>query len=187
MKTLARNADNDIFMSARGLAIAKDAACRCVVVDSMIATQKGELQLDEDRGVDYFGTVFQNPKYIGIWAAQVKSVVRSNPWVMDIEEFTYSFDRETGALTWDMVVKTTYGDSVSVGSNRRTFTTEKGDGKMGIRWEDIIGKPDNVDEVAESLAELKRSIAAISDLSVANSLGDAKSKINEIKSILESL
>lgn len=187
MLTLARNADNDIFMTARGLAIAKDAACRCVIVDSIVSTQKGELQLDENRGIDYFGTVFESPKYISIWAAQVKKAINDLSWVTGIQEFDYEFKRDTQTVTWTAVINTAYGDTVTVGNSGRAFTSEKGDGRMGVRWSDIIGKPDGIDQIADRVARMKALVSEIDDLLPANTLKQTKDAINDLKRILANM
>lgn len=181
MLTLARNSGNDIYMTARGLAIARDEACRRVIVDSIVNTQRGELQFDEDRGIDYFGTVFQNPKYITVWSAQVRKAVKDLDWVSSIKEFSYEFDRDSQTVLWSMTVETVYGDSVSAGNNGRAFSAEKGDGRMGVRWDDIIDKPDGVETVAQRIQRLKDEIAELSELVSKDTLKTAKEHINKIQ------
>ena len=53
MKTLGRNSDNDIFLGAHGdLSVITGKQAQSSVIESIILTQKGELQFDEDAGID---------------------------------------------------------------------------------------------------------------------------------------
>lgn len=64
------------------------------ILKAAILTQTGELQLDPDRGIPYFETVFENPRYLSLWAAYIERTVKSFPWVVRIEDFVYNFVSE---------------------------------------------------------------------------------------------
>ena len=180
MKTLAKNRDNDIFASAGRLAIAEDAECRTVIVDSIIRTQRGELQFSPRRGIDYFATVFTNPRYITVWAGQVRREIQNLDWVTDIEDFTYDFDRKSGSLTWSMTVNTAFGDTVNADS-AGSFMYQNGDGRMGIRWSDIVDKPEGLDDAIQRMLTLKSKVEGVGRLQPASTLTDTKTVVNAVR------
>ena len=119
MKTLGKNADNDLYLEAGGLAILHDADAQCEVIEAILQTQQGELQFDEDRGIDYFGTVLQSPTYIDFWAAQVQEKILELDFVSTIEDFEYRFDSESSTLYWSMTVVNTDDDRLDL-KNKKT-------------------------------------------------------------------
>lgn len=156
MKTLARNGSNDIFLSGRGLAFCNDADARCEILESFISTQVGELQFDENGGVDYFGTVFRNPRYISLWKSEVETKVKEFSWVSDVIDFTYEFNRKASSLTWTMRVVTTDGDTLNLSSHRKN--TDKTELNGTVLWSDITNKPDGIDEAMDALRAMKKTV-----------------------------
>ncbi len=67
MKTLGRNADNDLYIESNSFAIVSDLDAQCAIIESILQTQQGELQFDDEAGIDYFGTILMNPNRIQLW------------------------------------------------------------------------------------------------------------------------
>ena len=190
MLTLARNQNNDIFAVNRGLAIARDADCQRMILESSVLTQRGELQFDSSAGVDYFGTVFQHQRYLPVWAAQMKSVVKGFSWLKSVDEFTYSFDRASAAVFWSMTVTTKQGDTFKIGSRGSAYA--KGD-RMSISYSELKDRPDidgaakTLDAISAGLADVKAKLAKCDALTQKDTLASAKSRLNEIVAALSSL
>lgn len=143
MKTLGRNADNDLYLEAGKLAEVQGAEAQCAVIESIIQTQKGELQFDEEQGIDYFGTVLRNPSYIDFWAGQVKTAIENLAFVESVEDFTYRFDRTSSTLYWSMTVINTDDERLDL-QNKKTIVN----GSPGVQldWKDVYDKPEGVED-----------------------------------------
>lgn len=143
MKTLGRNADNDLYLEAGGLAIVKNADAQIAIIESILQTQQGELQFDESKGIDYFGTVLQHPSYIEFWAAQVKTQISQLDFVSTIEDFTYTFDRASSSLIWSMTVVNSDNERLFLDKKR---TVVDGSPGIDISWDNIYDKPVGIEE-----------------------------------------
>ena len=95
MKTLGRNSDNDLYLEAGELAILHDVDAQCAIIEAVVQTQRGELQFEDDKGIDYFGTVLTSPRFLAVWAAQVRKSIGALDFVSAIEDFTYEFQPST--------------------------------------------------------------------------------------------
>lgn len=105
MKTFALNEYNDIYLDGTGqIAMSYGETARAIVLRSAILTAKGELQLDTERGIPYFTTIFDSRTKVKDWAQAVRKTVKSFPWAVSIESFDYEFDGDE--LKYDIVVKT---------------------------------------------------------------------------------
>ncbi len=189
MLTLAQNIHNDLFVRHGDFAVASGEDCRRVVLHATILTQKGEVQTDSSHGIDYFGTVFRDPKYLQFWAAQVRSAVTDYSWVSDISDFTYSFDRSAGAVYWQMTVETTFGETIKIGV--RGASESEADDHVNISYGDLIGAVD-VDSRTKHLSEEVKRIAEEMNR-LKDYIGDdatlakTKNRLNEILSVLRTI
>lgn len=180
MHTLARNSANDLFVSAGGLAIAKDANAQSDIIRSIILTQQGELQFDANGGIDYFGTVFQNARYIDLWAAEVRTKIKKLSWVESITDFTYEFNRETSSVIWTMTVNTTNGNKLTI--TPRNKIPEDKPLRYELDWNSIYNKPRGAEEAAATVKRMKagRTRQPEDGLTRASTWMDAKKAINDI-------
>ena len=72
MKTIARSANSDIFLTPDGqLAMCDGKTCQAQVIEAAIRTVTGELQLDVEQGIPYFDTVFLRATEEDAWADEV--------------------------------------------------------------------------------------------------------------------
>jgi len=111
MKTIARNSNNDIYLSAGQLAIASDKKAQAQIIDAIIKTQKGELLYDTERGIPYFESVFDSRKKIGAWASAVSKAISDCSFVSGIKSFTYDVDTNN-ILSYNIEVTTSLGTVV---------------------------------------------------------------------------
>jgi len=178
MKTLGRNADNDLYLEAGGLAILHDADAQCAVIEAILQTQQGELQFDPDRGIDYFGTVLQNPTYIDFWAAQVQSRIEDLDFVASVDDFTYRFDNQTSTLYWSMTVTNTDEDRLDLRDKKTVI-----DGSPGtdISWNDIYDKPTGVQQALDMVEAMhEEAVDTREMLTPSSTLRDTKGLLNRI-------
>lgn len=178
MKTLGRNADNDLYLEAGGLAILHDADAQCAVIEAILQTQQGELQFDPDRGIDYFGTVLQNPTYIDFWAAQVQSRIEELDFVDSVDDFTYRFDNQTSTLYWSMTVTNTDEDRLDLRDKKTVI-----DGSPGtdISWNDIYDKPIGVQQALDMVEAMhEEAVDTREMLTPSSTLRDTKGLLNRI-------
>ena len=181
MKTLGLNRDNDIYLNGGGFAEAVDIDAQRIIIETLLLTQKGELQFDDEAGIDYFGTVLQSPTYIEPWAREVQSKVEDLPFVGAVENFEYRFDAKTSTLYWSMQVLNTDGKTISF-DNRSTRL----DGSPGVdvKWDDIYNKPDGAGASTEMVQRMVE--AALEAVGTDGQLPDS-STLREIKNIINSV
>ena len=79
-----------------------------VVIGDAIRTVRGELQLDTERGVPYFETVFKSVNGIDIWKNDVRKRVLEFPFVKSIDSFDVSYANRK--LKYTMRLTTDAGD-----------------------------------------------------------------------------
>ena len=82
-------------------------ACAVIIGDA-IRTVRGELQLDTERGVPYFETVFKSVNGIDIWKNDVRKRVLEFPFVKSIDSFDVSYANRK--LEYTMHLTTDAGD-----------------------------------------------------------------------------
>lgn len=80
------------------------------IIGDTIRTVLGELQLDVNRGVPYFETVFKSLNGKDIWKASVRKIVNDLPFVKSVESFDVSWNSPKRELNYKMVVKTDDGE-----------------------------------------------------------------------------
>ena len=92
MKTFAQDSHNDIRIGSDGQFATVDGldAYSAVIAD-VVRTVRGELQLDTERGVPYFETVFKSVNGIDIWKNDVRKRILEFPFVKSIDSFEASY------------------------------------------------------------------------------------------------
>ena len=78
------------------------------IIGDTIRTVSGELQLDVNRGVPYFETVFKSVNGIDIWKNDVRKRVLEFPFVKSIDSFDVSYANKK--LEYTMRLTTDAGD-----------------------------------------------------------------------------
>ena len=86
------------------------------IIGDTVRTVCGELQLDVNRGVPYFETVFKSVNGIDIWKNDVRKIVNGLSFVKSIVSFDVSWNPLNRKLNYEMVVETDEG-KVTVGQS----------------------------------------------------------------------
>ena len=86
------------------------------IISDTIRTVSGELQLDVNRGVPYFETVFKSVNGIDIWKNDVRKIMNGLSFVKSIVSFDVSWNPISRKLKYEMVVETDDGE-VTVGQS----------------------------------------------------------------------
>lgn len=76
----------DIFFENGDLALAHGKEAYGIIISDAIRTLLGEIQLNIEEGIDYFGTVFENINGIPMWRSAVRKKILSYPFVKSIGE-----------------------------------------------------------------------------------------------------
>ena len=178
MKTLGKNADNDLYLAGNHLAILQDADAQCAVIESILQTQQGELQFDEDAGIDYFGTILQSPRYIDFWAAQVRTKIGDLDFVSSVDDFTYEFDGPSSTLTWSMTVTNTNDERLDLINKKTAINGSPG---IDVSWNDIYDKPKGVQDSLDMVEAMRNeAIDFHGTLDSRSTLRDTKDVVNRL-------
>ena len=180
MKTLGRNKDNDLYIESGKLAIVTDGDAQCEIIESVLMTQKGELQFEAEKGVDYFGTILQNatPSNLDLWSYIVKEQIEALEFVSSVEDFTYEFDGKTGTLKWDMRVLNTDDEILNLKERKLVLDGSPG---VDVAWDTIYDKPLGSDEALKGIEQMQNE-ALINQPNLNNSttLAQAKGLFNDV-------
>ena len=156
MKTLGRNLDNDLYLDANGFAVVSEMDTQRAIIEALLLTQKGELQFDDEGGIDYFGTVLQSPRYIEPWATEVQAKVNNLPFVSSVDDFQYRFDGKSSTLYWSMVVVNTDGNIITMKDRQMKLDGSPG---IDVKWDDIYNKPMNTDTAIDMVQRMAEAAA----------------------------
>ena len=92
MKTFAQDSHNDIRIGSDGqFTTVNGLDAYSAVIANVVRTVRGELQLDTERGVPYFETVFKSVNGIDIWKNDVRKRILEFPFVKSIDSFEASY------------------------------------------------------------------------------------------------
>ena len=92
MKTFSQDSHNDIRIGSDGQFATVDGLdAYSTVIADVVRTVRGELQLDMERGVPYFETVFKSVNGIDIWKNDVRKRILEFPFVKSIDLFEASY------------------------------------------------------------------------------------------------
>lgn len=107
MKTIARSANSDIFLTPDGqLAMCDGKTCQAQVIEAAIRTVTGELQLDVEQGIPYFDTVFLRASLEEDWADEVTRRILEFSWVTGIPKFEHEFNSVENILKYSIEIDT---------------------------------------------------------------------------------
>ena len=109
MKTFSQDSHNDIRIGSDGQFVTVDGLdAYSTVIADVVRTVRGEIQLDMERGVPYFETVFKSVNGIDIWKNDVRKRVLEFPFVKSIDSFDVSYANRK--LEYTMRLTTDAGD-----------------------------------------------------------------------------
>ena len=110
MKTFAKDPDGNVIVDpvTHDIKTVDGVEAYAVVIGDAIRTVRGELQLDTERGVPYFETVFKSVNGIDIWKNDVRKRVLEVPFVTSIDSFDVSYANRK--LEYTMRLTTDAGD-----------------------------------------------------------------------------
>ena len=109
MKTFSQHSHNDIRIGSDGQFATVDGLdAYSTVIADVVRTVRGELQLDTERGVPYFETVFKSVNGIDIWKNDVRKRVLEFPFVKSVDSFDVSYANRK--LEYAMRLTTDAGD-----------------------------------------------------------------------------
>ena len=81
-------------VNTRELFVVEGREAAADVVQSVLNTQRGEMQFDVTRGIPYLETVFSHPDRLMEWEAEMREAIESLPFVEAIESFESAVERE---------------------------------------------------------------------------------------------
>lgn len=110
MKTLAKDSDGSALVDlvTHDIKTVDGVEAYAAVIGNAIRTVRGELQLDTERGVPYFETVFKSVNGIDIWKNDVRKRVMEFSFVKSIDSFDVSYANRK--LEYTMRLTTDAGD-----------------------------------------------------------------------------
>ena len=110
MKTFAKDPDGNVIVDlvTHDIRTVDGVEAYAVIIGDAIRTVRGELQLDTERGVPYFETVFKSVNGIDIWKNDVRKRVLAFPFVKSIDSFDVSYANRK--LEYTMRLTTDAGD-----------------------------------------------------------------------------
>ena len=110
MKTFAKDSDGNVIVDpvTHDIRTVDGVEVYAVIIGDAIRTVRGELQLDTERGVPYFETVFKSVNGIDIWKNDVRKRVLEFPFVKSIDSFDVSYANRK--LEYTMRLTTDAGD-----------------------------------------------------------------------------
>lgn len=118
MKTFAKDSSGNVIVDlvTHDIKTVDGVEAYAIIIGDTIRTVRGELQLDTERGVPYFETVFKSVNGIDIWKNDVRKIVNGLSFVKSIVSFDVSWNPISRKLNYEMVVETDDGE-VTVGQS----------------------------------------------------------------------
>lgn len=110
MKTFAKDSYGNVIVDpvTHDIRTVDGVEAYAIVIGDAIRTVRGELQLDTERGVPYFETVFKSVNGIDIWKNDVRKRVLEFPFVKSVDSFDVSYANRK--LEYTMRLTTDAGD-----------------------------------------------------------------------------
>lgn len=109
MRTIAVNANNDIYIATDGnLAMAVDLEAVLQACAQAAKTQLGECVLALDNGVPFFETVWQDSANVAQFEAYLRRVIEKVPGVTEVQQLDVTVD--SNVLSYVATIVTVYGE-----------------------------------------------------------------------------
>lgn len=109
MRTLALNANNDIFLDASGsLAFVQDIDAQAAIATNKTRTLYGEVPLAAQAGIPFFDVVFNkfDPK---LFEQFLRQTLLETPGAVKVTQYNYEI--KNGVLTYSAVLTTDLGEA----------------------------------------------------------------------------
>ena len=102
---------NDLYLDELGnIAMVSDLEALKNVIENVLRTQLGELQLNTQKGIPYFQTIFSHQTNVQYWKAYMVEAIENIDNVIRCESFEIDINNEKNLLTYNSTIKTIYGD-----------------------------------------------------------------------------
>lgn len=109
MKTIGIDDSNDIYLTPSGnLAIKSDLSAMGDILVNKAQGNRGELQYDTEKGVDYFNTIFSSPCYPDLFQAQLVATLEDTAEVQAVSDFSAEINEDI--YSYSVNIATTYGE-----------------------------------------------------------------------------
>lgn len=109
MKTISINENNDIYLTPSGnISIKTDIEALGDILVNKTQTNKGELQFDEEKGIDFLNTIFNSPAEIEFFESELINQIEDTDSVQNV----YNFESETknGIYSYKADIITDFGN-----------------------------------------------------------------------------
>lgn len=97
----------------KDIAFATDAKAVGEVVDAIVKTRRGEMQLDVNRGIPYFDAFESHAYDVSLLRTEIERAISSANGVKSLTAFDYSVEKEASKrniLSYHAQIKTVYSD-----------------------------------------------------------------------------
>lgn len=101
---------NDLFLVNGSIFLGEDIEALKYALENVLKTQMGELQLDTQKGIPYFQTIFSHQTNVKYWEVYMIDAIEKVDGVVRCESFTIDIDNEKNLLTYVAHIKTIFGD-----------------------------------------------------------------------------
>lgn len=102
---------NDLYLdSGNNIAFVSNLEALKHVVENVVRTQFGELQLNSTKGIPYFETIFSSRTNVDYWKAYMIDAIESVDNVDSCELFEIDISEDTQILTYRAYIKSTFGE-----------------------------------------------------------------------------
>jgi hypothetical protein len=109
MKTIGINDNNDIYLTPSGnLAVKSDLEAMGDILVNKAQGNRGELQYDTEKGVDYFNTIFSSPCYPDLFQAQLVATLEDTDEVQKVSDYSAKIDGDV--YSYSVNITTSYGE-----------------------------------------------------------------------------
>lgn len=109
MKTISINENNDIFLTPSGnISIKTDIEALGDILVNKTQTNRGELQFNEEKGIDFLNTIFNSPAEIEFFESELINQIEDTDNVQNV----YNFESETknGIYSYKADIITDFGN-----------------------------------------------------------------------------
>lgn len=115
-------------VNTREICITEGREAAADVVQSVLNTQRGEMQFDVTRGIPYLETIFSHPDRLMEWEVEMREAIESLPFVDAIESFESAIERESVAHR-DTQLKVRYSSRIRTNLEESESEVELKDGR----------------------------------------------------------
>jgi hypothetical protein len=111
MKTIGIDENNDIFLdNSNNLAIKTNLEAMGDIFVNKSQTILGELPYDQEKGIDFFNTIFSSPAYLDLYQNQLISQLEDTEETLKISNFTGT--TKDNIFEYSLEAQTSYGKIV---------------------------------------------------------------------------